>query len=212
MPKKAKRPPRILAIDPGDTHSGWVLLEPAKSKVIRFGNHEPNEEVMEEVQAVHPKSTILVIELFRANGQPLYSQLIDTAFWAGRFAQEWPHHWETLLRPAVCYHLTGLRTGGDKRVRSALIERWGGGPTGAIGKKGSEGPLYGIAKDGWQALGCAVAYAEGLRNVQEAPVRPKDPDRKTAPMGKVQSSKVGMDAPGHPIRRMRRIRRTKSSD
>jgi hypothetical protein len=45
-------------------------------------------------------------------------------------------------------------------VRQALIDKFGPGKELAIGKKASQGPLYGLTGDFWAALGVAVTASE----------------------------------------------------
>ena len=101
------------------------------------------------------------------SNQMMKSQVIETIFWIGRFAQAWGDM-DTFIRfdrAEVAMRLCGRRGVKDKQVRRALIERFpatGGGSEPSIGIKASPGPLYGVKTRCWAALGVAVAYAERL--------------------------------------------------
>ena len=65
-------------------------------------------------------------------------------------------------------HLCGNNSAKDSNVRQALIDRFprsGGGKTPQIGTKGDPGPLYGIKKDEWAALGVAITTLETWDNL-----------------------------------------------
>ncbi len=196
---------KILAIDPGDRVSGWVELDLKKKVVVRFDNEADNEAILKKVLSGRTaRSTILVVELFRPIGQPMYSQLVDTAVWAGRFVQIWGGKWEFLYREVIKHHLTGRTNSTDANVRAALIERWGGGPKKAVGLKASPGPLHGIHKHGWAALAVAVAYAEGARNGDDSPFQTKQGSNGAEPGVGVEPAEAPVDPPRRPVRRVRR--------
>ncbi len=157
----------ILAIDPGNKRSAWLLYNPEVGRPIpdRFGIWD-NEDLVRKLRRWHsgpirkrPPPAVLVVETFRPRGQPMYWQLIETAIWIGRFVEAWGGPFEYVTRSEAKHHVCGATNVKDGNVRAALIDRWGGKEK-AVGLKKSPGPLHGISKDIWAALAVAVTYAE----------------------------------------------------
>jgi hypothetical protein len=69
-----------------------------------------------------------------------------------------------IYRADVKLHLCNSHRAKDKNVRQALIDLYGPTKEAAIGRKASPGPLYGLAGDGWAALGVAVTAAAKYRD------------------------------------------------
>lgn len=157
----------ILAIDPGSEKSGWVQLRDGD---LRSFGIDSNEDVL-DVLLVDGKADTLVIEhtppyamQTKSGGHYVPRQVFETAFYCGRLAQEWMNLRGELPalvpRRDVLKHITGKGARvGDKEVRAALIDRWGGKDT-AIGKKASPGPLYGVSSHVWAALAVGLTYYE----------------------------------------------------
>jgi hypothetical protein len=100
----------------------------------------------------------LVCEMTESRGMPVGKDVHETTYWIGRFVEASRKLPSTrLYRREVKMHLCGNTRAKDSNIRQALIDRWGGKEK-AIGKKASPGPLYGISKDVWQALGLAVTW------------------------------------------------------
>lgn len=202
---------RVFAIDPGAGSrsqgdvSGWVEVD-EHGEVLAFGNETPNKTLLEIVEKRDHHEAVLVVETFQPRGQPLYWQLIWAAVWIGRFAQAWGGEWDFIHREAVKLHLCGHTARKDGNVRAALIDRWGGQKK-AVGVKKNPGPLYGLAKHAWPALGLAVAYHEGVRSQapDDRPVRLRKRDAGKEPaVGSASAAEARRDQKRRPIRRTRR--------
>lgn len=153
---------RILAIDPGTTQSAYVLYESDEPK--EFGIY-PNEDMLSIVSTTYAEC--LVIEMIASYGMPVGKSVFETCVWIGRIVQQFaetykkPFHF--VYRREVKMHLCNSARAKDGNVRQAIIDKYeptGGGATPQIGTKKSPGPLYGISKDLWAALGVAITYAE----------------------------------------------------
>ena len=147
----------ILAIDPGNTESAYVVMTDA-GQVSWFGKL-PNEQLLALDVLVHGKHD-LAIEMIASYGMPVGREVFETCVWIGRFVEahkNGPH--ALVYRRDVKLHLCGQARAKDGNVRQALIDRWGGKGK-AIGKKATPGPLYGISADVWQALAVAVTFAD----------------------------------------------------
>lgn len=154
---------QILAIDPGPKYSAFVLYYSETRMPLRFGEYL-NETVEKEIKST--TADTLVIEYPAPRGQPMYTQLVDTIFWIGRFSTHWQlGQWHRMDRKDVKMTLCRSAKANDSQIRAAIISRYpatGGGKVGQIGTKKQGGPLYGISKDVWAAL--AVAISHSIRN------------------------------------------------
>lgn len=147
----------VLAIDPGNKQSAWLILRDGKPS--RFGINE-NESLMSLLGGLSLEQT-MVIEQVACMGMAVGAEVFETVFWSGRFAQAWSEYggqFSRLKRADVKMHLCGNMRAKDGNIRQALIDKFGG--EAAVGKKKNPGPLYGISKDVWSALAIAITYAE----------------------------------------------------
>ena len=99
-----------------------------------------------------------------AIGSGVVGHMLDTAWTAGALSEALLLHGytvSTMTRREVLRNLGVLSGKGspDARVRAACIadhETPGGRP--AVGRKASQGPLYGVSSHAWQALGLVLAW------------------------------------------------------
>lgn len=145
----------VLAIDPGTTHSGWVLVR----------NGAPwNSGVMEnsEVSTMLRGTSIIpvAIEMIASYGMAVGKEVFETCVWIGRFIEVAGQDRVRLVyRKDVKLHLCGSPRAKDANIRQALIDKWGGKAV-AVGNSKKPGPLYGIKSHAWAALGVAVTALE----------------------------------------------------
>jgi len=151
----------VLAIDPGNEHSAYVLHSP--KKLVAHGKLT-NEQMLARLADARAVASHLAIEMIASYGMPVGKEVFETCVWIGRFVQAWlgagPHTF--VYRREVKLHLCNSSRAKDGNVRTALLDRWGGKAT-AVGKKASPGPLYGVSSDVWAALGVAVTFADRQR-------------------------------------------------
>lgn len=160
----------VLAIDPGNTHSAFVVYDGAT--VLDHGKLD-NQALLARLRAdLHveivpfavnlpasrPES--LAIEMAESFGTKVWNQVFLAMLWAGRFVQAFGGPVTLMSRLKVKTHVTGSARSKDQQVRQCLLERWGGKEQ-AVGTKASKGPLFGVTADRWAALAIAVAHAEG---------------------------------------------------
>lgn len=153
----------LLAIDPGSSHSAWLVYNAATGGIRSFAK-SPNEQLLEQLRSgLSPDVETVVIEWTAPRGMPASAELFETLWWAGRFREAArPLPALRLQRSAIKRHLCGTSAAKDSNVNPALIDRFGGigGKAAAVGLKASPGPLYGIHRDVWQALAVAVVYGD----------------------------------------------------
>lgn len=144
---------KILAIDPGTTHSGWCLFDGIR--VLESGTEE-NEAILWRVRR-ESETAEIAIEMIASYGMPVGREVFETCVWIGRFVQ-WarnPGAVRLVYRRDVKMLLCGSPRAKDTNIRQALIDRLG-----PIGTKGTPGALYGVTGHAWPAVGVAVVAAE----------------------------------------------------
>ena len=154
---------KILAIDPGPTRSAYVILadgQPTATEKL------PNEEVL--AIAAEWRGDVTVIEWITV-ASIAGAEIYQTCRWVGRFEQASAVPVLLLPRADVLAHFFGKRNvkGADSLIRRQMLDRWGGDA--AKGVKANPGPLYRFHADCWQALGVAIAHAEGARPTEKKP-------------------------------------------
>ena len=146
----------ILAIDPGNVRSGWVLYD--DSAIIH--GLEDNEVVLNRLlSGWFRRAGVVAIEMIAhyGTGMPAGKTVFDTCVWIGRFVQASRKPDEVLLVPRmeVKMHLCGSARAKDGNVRQAVIDRLG-----EPGTKKKPGFTHGVAGDVWQALALALTVAD----------------------------------------------------
>ena len=156
---------KLLAIDPGNIESAYVLYDSEAARPLRFAKL-PNHDLLalfdEDLEIGAADS--FAVEMIASYGMPVGAEVFETCVWIGRFVERYSREEATRLvyRREVKWHLCGefYRKAKDAHVRQALLDKFGPGRELAIGKKASPGPLYGLTGDCWAALGVAVTAAE----------------------------------------------------
>lgn len=153
---------RILAIDPGETESAWLIYDTHTKAPLRHDSwaKQDNETVLARLHqfadwGIHG----MAMEMIASYGMPVGAEVFETCVWIGRFTERWKGETTRVFRREVKLHLCNSARARDANVRQALIDRYGGKDV-AIGRKATPGPLYGLTGDCWAALGVAVAAAE----------------------------------------------------
>ena len=154
----------VLAIDPGNEWSAFVLMQDDGS--IGHGLESNDDLLMRLENMTWDERPTMAIEMIASYGMPVGREVFETCVWIGRFIQEWepcPH--QIVYRREVKLHLCNSARAKDANVRQALIDLYGGTKRKAVGVKAKPGPLYGVRKDIWAALGVAVTYMDTRQDV-----------------------------------------------
>lgn len=162
---------RLVAIDPGPEQSAIVMVggsvfPPMLEILTTLANEDALDLLKASYERICPAGvrSLLLIEQIESYGMPVGRSVFETVFWAGRFAQAWEEQggrWQQMPRRRVKLALCHDSRAKDGNVRQALIDLYppmGRGKIPQVGTKKRPGPLYGIKKDLWQALGLAVAW------------------------------------------------------
>lgn len=158
----------ILAIDPGTLDSAYVLYD-SERKQILDKNKVPNHNMRRILKGYNLKGSTwhadaVAIEMIASYGMPVGKEVFETCVWIGRLCEiiEGRCPTDLVYRKDVKLHLCGSPKANDGNIRQALIDLFppiGGGTVPQVGTKKDPGPLHGVSKDIWAALGVAVTYA-----------------------------------------------------
>ena len=161
----------ILAIDPGNTESGYAVIQMPDFKLCNFGKVDNNEllKMLEEYEVDgerHLKFHSVAIEMVACYGMPVGKDVFETCVWIGRFKQALKDE-----RTAYVYRkdekltLCGSLKAKDSNIRQALINRYATFDfKNGKGTKKQPDTFYGVSKDVWQAIAVGVTYYEQVIN------------------------------------------------
>lgn len=155
---------KILSLDPGSERTGWVVFNNGRYTIERHGIY-PNTELIRKLDRTRPGAfefDYACIEYPKPRGQTMYSQLVDTIAWIGRYAHALNERWAPIDRKDVKMFLCGNTRAKDTNIRAAIfaIFEEQHNIKDAKGKKDAKGPLYGITSHCWPALGVALTWAD----------------------------------------------------
>ena len=149
----------IFAIDPGPVLSAYVVLDTRDNSLHEFGIYPNNEILTMLIYQPTFNAVSMHVEMIASYGMPVGATVFDTCVWIGRFIQAWQGPFNTVYRREVKSHLCHDSRAKDSNIRSSIIDIYGGDRQTAMGTKKAPGPLYGVSKDVWAALGVALTVA-----------------------------------------------------
>lgn len=153
---------RLLAIDPGNTHSGWCIIDTSTCQPVSFGKTD-NRQLRDDMSGFVIDRA--VIEMVASYGMAVGAEVFETCVWIGRFFEVTKRHVrcdpELVKRLAVKVHHCHSAKAKDANIRQALADRFAPGqPNYGKGTKASPGWFYGFHADVWQAYALAVYAAD----------------------------------------------------
>jgi len=156
---------RLLAIDPGNRESGWVVIDVASRQSLAHGKGL-NDNVLRSLQhAPIGDAEFAVIEMVASYGMAVGADVFETCVWIGRFRQALMDRTGRLpdlvtRRPIKLHHCHSAKAN-DANLRQALVDRFAlGQPNHGKGTKADPGWFYGFRADIWQAYALAVYAAD----------------------------------------------------
>ena len=159
----------ILAIDPGNTESGWTLIDAETRKPLEFGkhdNHTLREMVQGEVKADH-----YAIEMVASYGMAVGKDVFETCVWVGRFLECVRGDARLVYRRPVKMHFCHSAKAKDSNVTQALVDRFAPGqPNHGKGTKAAPGWFHGFRSDVWQSYALAVYVSDELEGRDGDPI------------------------------------------
>lgn len=147
----------VIGCDPGPTASAVVMFDGER---VLHATHGPNEDIEEWLRDLSRPNDklVLVLEKVESFGMAVGAEVFETVFHTGRFTVVFePCRWERLPRRVIKQHLCHTARATDANIRQALLDRFGGAEK-AIGKKASQGPLYGLKGHLWSAFAVAITW------------------------------------------------------
>lgn len=153
----------ILAIDPGNIESGYVLIDAKTLEPLEVGKIK-NEELMHQIEyeEFHCVKHV-VIEMIASQGMAVGQSVFDTCVWIGKFELACEMYLE--IAPKYIYrkdekmNLCNSMRAKDSNIIQALIDRFAPNtPNKGKGTKSNPGWFYGFKKDIWQAYAVGVTY------------------------------------------------------
>lgn len=156
----------ILAIDPGNKQSGYVVVEHDGNEIVKVLDKGKinNEDIFPLFQSY--KNYELAIEMIASYGMPVGKEIFDTCVWSGRFYETAlcsgnMQNFQWIYRKDEKMILCGSMKAKDSNIIQALVDRYAPGqPNHGKGTKKAPGFFYGFAKDTWQAMAVATSYFE----------------------------------------------------
>ena len=157
----------VLAIDPGNEESGYVLLSDHYKPLLH--GKLPNDALLFDVASMQFNTLVLEMVAHYGKGMPAGKTVFDTCVWIGRFQQMAAARGiptEIVMRGEEKINLCGSAKAKDANIRQALIDRFARTPNGK-GTKKEPDFFYGFAADAWQAYACGVTWMDKMKEGQE---------------------------------------------
>ena len=161
---------RILAIDPGNTESGYALIDGSNCLPLSVGkitNYQLRNQITNgEFGNVDQVS----IEMIASYGMAVGKEVFETCVWIGRFLELIENRFDVdvdlVYRRDVKLHHCHTSKAKDSNITQALIDRFASSVRNhGKGSKAEPGWFYGFKADIWAAYALAVYTADTLTGV-----------------------------------------------
>lgn len=170
---------KILAIDPGNTDSAYVLMREDYSLMLTPGGNSlgklDNDFMLNMLKStctlyssgLVDSSLTVVIEMVASYGMAVGKEVFDTCVWIGRFTQAaidagCPVHY--IFRMEEKMDLCRNSRAKDANIRQALIDRFAKfDKKNGKGTKKNQDVFYGFSKDIWSAYAVGVTWLDKQR-------------------------------------------------
>lgn len=167
---------RILALDPGNTYTGWALIDATTCEPIDHGKTDNDTLLAKIYLGEHTDPSLIAdhyaIEMIASYGMSVGAEVFETCVWIGRFTEAiatHPRHLrpELVKRIPVKVHHCHTAQANDANVRRAVADRFAyGQPNFGKGTKKDPGWFYGFNNDVWSAYELAVYVADRVEGRQ----------------------------------------------
>lgn len=161
----------LLAIDPGNTESGWVLIDATTCRPLEFGK-TPNAELLDLIEWRLGEAGTVVIEMVASYGMAVGADVFETCVWIGRYVEAVRRYRFDRAEPRlvkrlpVKVHHCHSAKANDANIRQALVDRFAPGVSNhGKGTKAKRGWFYGFSADVWQAYALAVYAVDVAQEV-----------------------------------------------
>lgn len=158
----------LLAIDPGNKESGYVVVDVYEGKIQKILDRGKlkNKDILERIRWDCHGITDVAIEMVASYGMAVGATVFDTCVWIGRFMQQVKTFipnadMHRIYRKDEKIELCGSMKAKDSNIRQALVDIYAPGePNFGKGTKEKPGFFYGFKSDIWQAFAVAHTYVE----------------------------------------------------
>ena len=159
----------ILAIDPGNTESGYALIQMPEFQLLEFGKVE-NDRLLRMLPFFVGRADSFAIEMVASYGMPVGKDVFETCVWIGRFIQAAdPQQYHFVYRKEEKLCLCGSLKAKDSNIRQALVDRFAKFDfKSGKGTKKKPDTFYGVSKDVWQAIAVGVTHYENISMKEDA--------------------------------------------
>lgn len=149
---------RVLALDPGDTQTGYCFIDVDTLRPLSFGK-EDNQSVLLLVQL--EAYDLLVSERVASYGMAVGRSVFETCEWVGRYTQASHAPVVYIYRQEEKLHICHDSRAKDSNIRRALIDRFAQHDLkNGRGTKKKPDWFYGFKKDVWAAYAAGITYIE----------------------------------------------------
>lgn len=152
----------ILAIDPGNEKSAYVLMDYVTLEPLEAEIHD-NRDLLCMITERYFPDTEVVIEMVASYGMAVGETVFETVFWIGRFyeaAGRFPGR-HRIKRMDVKMNLCHSSRAKDSNVRQALVDRFAQhDKKNGKGTKKNPDWFYGFSADMWQAYAVGVTWSD----------------------------------------------------
>ena len=164
---------QILAIDPGNTKSAFVILDKNDCYPNIFDIVE-NQDLLDYFDAYQSDIGEVVIEMITGYNMSVGQTVFDTCVWIGRFAERAFQCGKSVMlipRREIKLHLCGNPRAKDKDITAALVDKFAPDiPNLGKGTKKEPGPFYGFKTDIWSAYAVGVSYLDWQKDNRLIPM------------------------------------------
>lgn len=157
---------RILAVDPGNTETGWCVIDTDTRKPEVFSKSFNGDMIraIRDDGPEHWQFDRVVIEMVASYGMSVGADVFETCVWIGRFQEVFTQYGnavDLVKRLPVKTHHCHTAKATDSNIRQALVDRFAPGqPNHGKGTKADPGWFHGFRADIWQAYALAVYAAD----------------------------------------------------
>ena len=146
----------LLAIDPGNTQSGYVFLRDGKPLMHGIvANKELLRGIDQFFRADPDNEKRVACEMIASYGMPVGREVFDTCRMVGQIEERvcdgWNGRVQLVYRKDVKWHFCHDQRAKDSTIWQAILDRFGGKEF-AVGRKAQPGPLHGITSHARAAL------------------------------------------------------------
>lgn len=153
---------KLLAVDPGNIDSAYVLVDTESFKVLDFGK-VPNQDLRSLMATV--KYDCFAIEMIASYGMAVGKEVFETCVFIGRLIERslcYSIAADYVYRKDVKLNLCQSPRAKDGNIIQALKDRFGD-----KGVKKAPGFFFGFKADCWQAYAVAVTWIDSRNEGHE---------------------------------------------